>query len=156
MKPDRLSALVGTCVIALLAAVAAMIGAPEAVRAVLGVPLVLVLPGFAAVAAVLPGRDLSWGESSLATLGASMAISICVAMLLAATPIGLSTGSAAVVLGLGTAIASLYARRRIRQYLAAEHHGGQAEQAGSRAPSEPGYRRSGGRRPGGGWSTDSR
>lgn len=141
MKPDRLSALVGTCAIALLAVVAEVIHAPEAVRVVLGVPLALVLPGFAAVCAVLPGHDLSRGEIALATLGASMAISICVATLLAATPIGLSTGSAAVVLGLGTATASLYARRRIRQSLAAQDDGGQAGRVRSKARSEPSYRR---------------
>jgi uncharacterized membrane protein len=153
MKLDRLSALVGTCAVAVLAVVAEVIRAPEAVRVVLGVPLVLVLPGFAAVCAVIPGRDLSRGESVLATLGASMAISICVATLLAATPIGLSTGSAAVVLGLGTAAASLYARRRIRQFPAAQDDGGQAGRVHSRRP-EPGYRRPVEGRPDDGRSTD--
>src|ERR1700753_1707010 len=103
MMPQRLTVIVGTGVIALLAAVAEVIAAPQAVRVVLGIPLVLFLPGFAAVCAVLPGRELSWGERLLAALGTSLAISICVSMLLAATPIGLSKGSAAAVLGVGTA-----------------------------------------------------
>jgi uncharacterized membrane protein len=141
MKPDRLSALLGTCAIALLAVVAEVIHAPEAVRVVLGVPLALVLPGFAAVCAVLPGRDLSRGETALATLGASMGISICVATLLAATPVGLSTGSAAVVLGLGTAAASLYAWRRVRQLPAVQEDGGQAGRGRSGARPEPGFGR---------------
>jgi uncharacterized membrane protein len=117
MKPDRLTAIAGTGVIALIAAAAEAIGAPQAVRVVLGLPLVLVLPGFSAVCAVLPGRQLSWGERVLASLGASMAITVCVSVLLAATPIGLSTGSAAAALGVGTAVAAAYAWMRTRRFL---------------------------------------
>jgi|SRR5271157_4231102 len=107
----------GVCSLALLAAIAEGIGAPQAVRIVLGIPLVLFLPGFAAVCAVLPGQELSWGERMLASLGASVAISVCVSVLLAATPIGLSRGSAAAVLGIGTVALALYARVRTRRSL---------------------------------------
>jgi uncharacterized membrane protein len=117
MMPQRLTVIIGTGVVALLAAIAELIGAPQAVRVVLGIPLVLVLPGFAAVCAVLPGRELSSGERALATLGISLAISICISTLLAATPIGLSKGSAATVLGVGTAAVALCAWMRTRRFL---------------------------------------
>lgn len=117
MRLDRLNAIAGTCVVALLAAVAEAIGAPQGVRVVLGIPLVLALPGFAAVCAVIPERELSWGEFMLASLGASVAISLCVSILLAATPIGLSKGSAAAVLGVGTAAVAGYAWVRTRRLL---------------------------------------
>jgi uncharacterized membrane protein len=118
MRPGRLTAILGTGAVALLAAIAEVIGAPQAVRIVLGIPLVLVLPGFAAVCAVLPGRELSRGELMLASLGASVAITLCVSVLLAATPIGLSRGSAAAVLGIGTVALALYAWVRAQRSLA--------------------------------------
>jgi uncharacterized membrane protein len=118
MRPGRLTVILGAATAALLAAIAEGIGAPQAVRIVLGIPLVLVLPGFAAVCAVLPGRELSGGERLLASLGASVAITLGVSVLLAATPIGLSRGSAAAVLGIGTAALALYAWVRTRRSLA--------------------------------------
>jgi uncharacterized membrane protein len=82
--------------------------------------MVFVLPGFAAVCAVLPRRELSLGECLLASLGISLAISVCMSVLLAATPIGLTRNSLAAVLGGGTVILSVYAWRRtsgpIRQH----------------------------------------
>jgi uncharacterized membrane protein len=116
MKLDRLNALVGTAVIALLAAIAEGF-APQPVRVVLGVLLVLALPGYAAVCALIPEREFSRGELMLASLGASVAISVCVSILLAATPIGLSKGSAAAVLGVGTAALAGYAWMRARRAL---------------------------------------
>lgn len=118
MRPERLSGLIaGAGVAALLAAIVEVIGAPQAARIVLGLPLVLILPGFAAVCATVPGRELSWGERALASLGGSLAISVCVSVLLAATPIGLSRGSAAAVLGVGTAFLALLAWFRTRRFL---------------------------------------
>jgi uncharacterized membrane protein len=117
MTSRFLNVLLGVGAAALLAALAEAAGAPQVVRVVLGLPLVLLLPGFAAVSAALPGRDLSLPERLLASLGASLAISICISVLLAATPIGLSKGSAAVVLGLGTAGLALYAWMRTRRFL---------------------------------------
>jgi uncharacterized membrane protein len=115
MRPGRPTVILGTGILALLAAIVERIGAPQAMRIVLGIPLVLVLPGFAAVCAVLPGPELSFGERMLASLGASVAITLCVSVLLAATPIGLSRGSAATVLGIGTAALALYAWVRTRR-----------------------------------------
>jgi uncharacterized membrane protein len=117
MRSGILTTILAAGAAALLAGLAEAVGAPEVVRVVLGVPLVLVLPGFAAVSALLPGRELSLAEHMLASLGASVAISICVSVLLAATPIGLSKGSAAAVLSVGTAAAALYAWARTRRFL---------------------------------------
>ena len=121
MRPERrLTVLVAVGVIALVAAVAEAISVPLPVRVVLGLPLVLVLPGFAAVCALLPGREFSWGERALGSLGASLAITVCISVLLAATPIGLSKGSAAAFLGVGTAAAALCAWVRTRHFLEAQ------------------------------------
>jgi uncharacterized membrane protein len=117
MRSGRLTVILGTGAAALLAAIAEGIGAPQAVRIVLGIPLVLILPGFAAVCAVLPGRELSLDEHVLASLGASVAITLGVSVLLAATPIGLSRGSAAAILGIGTVALALYAWVRTRRSL---------------------------------------
>jgi uncharacterized membrane protein len=105
----RLGAIAGTGVLAVLAIVAEEITSLTPARIVFGLLLVLALPGFAAVCWVLPDQEMSPGERLLASVGASLAISTCVAVLLAAVPIGLSKGSAVVTLGLGTATASICA-----------------------------------------------
>jgi uncharacterized membrane protein len=74
--------------------------------------MVFVVPGFAAVCAVLSRRELSPGERVLASLGISLAISVCMSVLLAATPIGLTRSSLAAVLGGGTVVLSICAWRR--------------------------------------------
>ena len=97
MNVKLLNAVLVVGCIALLAGVAEVINAPQAIRVILGVPLVLILPGFAAVCAVIPTKELTWGERMLASLGVSITITVCVSVLLAAIPIGLSRGSAAAV-----------------------------------------------------------
>ena len=57
------------------------------------------MPGFALVCAVLPDRQLSRGERLLASVGMSLAITVCAAVALAAAPVGLSRQSIAVALG---------------------------------------------------------
>ena len=112
MRPGRSEALLGSCITSAVTVVAANVAAPQALRIGLGVAMVFVLPGFAAVCAVLPRRELSLGECLLASLGISLAISVCMSVLLAATPIGLTRNSLAAVLGGGTIIVSIYAWRR--------------------------------------------
>jgi len=106
---------------------AAVPGVPAGVRAALGVPLVLFLPGLAVVrVAALPwslsraeallaslGAALlaSLGAALLASLGAAMALSVCASVLLAAT-VGLSAASLALTLGAVTAAASALAGSR--------------------------------------------
>jgi uncharacterized membrane protein len=127
MRPRILAVILAVGILSLLAGAAEIIGAPQAVRVVLGVPLVLIFPGFAAVYAVIPGRELSIAERATAILGMSLAISICISVLLAATPIGLSKGSAAATLGVGTAALSLYARARAQSFLMAAGNPRKAE-----------------------------
>jgi uncharacterized membrane protein len=113
MRPGRSEALMGADLISAATVVVVSIGVPEALRVALGVMMVFVVPGFATVCAVLPRRELSPGECLLASLGISLAISVCMSVLLAATPIGLTRSSLAVVLGGGTVILSICAWRRM-------------------------------------------
>ena len=114
MKPELPTAIVGAGAVALLGGLAVAIGAPQAARVVLGLPLVFILPGFVAVGALLPERELSLSERLLASLGVSLAITVCVSVLLAASPIGLSKGTAGAILGFGTAALALWAWTRTR------------------------------------------
>jgi uncharacterized membrane protein len=109
MRTWDLRAIAATCLFALVTVVTARVPVPQPVRVVLGVPLVFLLSGFAVVCTVLPGQRLSWGERLLASLGLSLAITTCVAVSLAASPIGLSRTSFAVALGGITAVLSLCA-----------------------------------------------
>jgi uncharacterized membrane protein len=75
--------------------------------------IVFILPGFAVVCAALPKGQLAFEERLVASLGISLAIAICAALLLAAAPIGLSRESFAVVLGGSTVLVSLCAGIRL-------------------------------------------
>jgi uncharacterized membrane protein len=114
MRPGRSEALMGSGLIGAVTVVAANVAVPQALRVALGVMMVFVVPGFAAVSAVLYRRPLSLGECLLASLGVSLAMTIGLCVLLAATPIGLTRSSLAAVLGSGTVILSVYAWRRMR------------------------------------------
>ena len=103
-------AVAGTLLAASLTLVTVGVPVPLAVRIALGLLMVLFLPGFAIVcAAQRSGLQLSRGDLLLASLGISLAMTACAAVLLAATPVGLTRGSIAVVLGGTTAMASIYA-----------------------------------------------
>lgn len=115
MRSRRLAALASTCLLALMTVATAGVGVWQPVRIVLGVLLVFVTSGFAVVCAVLPGGQLCRGERLLASLGFSLAMTTCVAVLLAATPMGLSTNSFAVTLGGLTAMVSVFAWFRTRR-----------------------------------------
>jgi uncharacterized membrane protein len=118
MNDRQLQLIGGAGAIGLLTVGAEFAGAPEAVLAVLGVLLVLLLPGYVTICALLPGRELSWGERLLASLAASLAISTGIGVLLAATPVGLSKDSVVVSLGFGVAVVSLCAWARTSRRLA--------------------------------------
>jgi predicted RNA-binding Zn-ribbon protein involved in translation (DUF1610 family) len=85
----------------------------QALRVSAAVLLVFVLPGFAAVCAALPTRPLLTLERLLASLGISLSIAMCGAMLLGATPIGLSTVSFAFVIAGSTVALSVVAWFRL-------------------------------------------
>jgi len=96
-------------------------GMPGPLRVLLGVPLLLFWPGFAAVRAVLPRGTLSRSEMLLAGLGLSMAVSVCAAVLLGAS-VGLSGLTLAAFLGGITVAASVAARSRQRSGTATGRH----------------------------------
>ena len=112
MKRVPPSLLTGTCFVASLTVVTAVVAVPQVVRIVLGVLIVFVLPGFALVSMVPPERQLSGGERLLASVGMSLAIATCATVLLGATPIGLTRSSLAVVLGVFTIALSVCAEVR--------------------------------------------
>jgi|ERR1700722_3934206 len=71
---------------------------PHAVQIVLGLLMVFVVPGWSLVWAALPGLN-SWVERVVASVGISVTVSTCIAVLLGATPIGFSRQPLAELLG---------------------------------------------------------
>ena len=82
MRRRRLPLLCGTCLIASLTVATANVAVPQAIRIALGALMVLILPGFAVVCAVVPERQLFSGERILASLGLSLAMATTAAVLL--------------------------------------------------------------------------
>ena len=86
---------------------AAPVRVPQAGQIGLGLLMVFVVPGVSVVCATLPELP-SWVERLLASMGISIVVATCAAVLLAATPIGFSRqpfaellGGVAVVLSVG-------------------------------------------------------
>ena len=94
----RLVAILGTAILAFLAVAAENFGVANPARIILGILLVFILPGFGLVCALLPGAEISLSERLLASLGTSLAVTICSAVLLGAT-IGITRKSIAIILG---------------------------------------------------------
>jgi hypothetical protein len=113
IKRRDLLLLAGTCLAATLTIVTVYVATLQAVRVALGVLIVFILPGFAVVCAVLPARQLASGERLLASLGISLAVATCTAVLLGATPIGLGQESFSVTLGGSTIALSVVAGFRL-------------------------------------------
>lgn len=114
--PDLAAGLAGAA--GMLAVVPGM---PVPLRVLLGVPLLFFWPGHAVVRAVLPRGTLSRTETLLAGLGASMAVSVCAAVLLGAS-VGLSGLTLAAFLGGITVAASAAARSRARRGITRGRH----------------------------------
>jgi Protein of unknown function (DUF1616) len=114
IKRRDLLLLAGTCLAATLTIVTAYVATLQAVRVALAVLIVFLLPGFAVVCAVLPARQLASGERLLASLGISLAVATCAAVLLGATPIGLGQESFSLTLGGSTIALSVVAGFRLR------------------------------------------
>src|SRR6476659_3163176 len=92
--------------------------APEigVLRALVGLPLVLLVPGYAIVAAAFPAGRLGTIERLLFSLGASLAVGALAGLLLHWTELGLRPAAWAVALGNLTLVSSLLAlARRWRQ-----------------------------------------
>jgi len=111
MKAGRLTAIVATGSLALLAIVIETLSILPPARLVLGILLVFALPGFSLVCAALPAAEISTSERILASIGVSVATTTCSAVLLGAT-VGLSQRSAATMLGCLTVLVSVYAWHR--------------------------------------------
>lgn len=110
MRPlVRSTSLTGACVLASLVVLSALVEIPQGLRIISGLLMVFFLPGFVVLSAFGSTLQLSWPEFALASLGISVSMATCVAVLLAAMPIGLSRFSFAIVLGGGTMIGSIYA-----------------------------------------------
>jgi Protein of unknown function (DUF1616)/Glycosyltransferase Family 4 len=116
MMRRRMPTLTCAFVIGLLSAVTAENSTPSLLRLLLGLAMIFLMPGYATVAAALPGRDPGAGSRLLASLGVSLVISTCTAVGLAAAPIGLSKGSLAIALGAATCVLSVFAVLRAHRF----------------------------------------
>ncbi len=114
MTRGTLRAISATAVLALMSIVIEYAAVPQTARIIPGVLMVFFLPGFAAVCAVLPAKDVTSGQRLLASIGVSVVITVCASVLLGAT-VGLSQKSAAVALGVITLLECLFAVRRERR-----------------------------------------
>jgi uncharacterized membrane protein len=114
MKRGRLRLLVGACLVSSVTVATANVALPPAMRIALGALMVLILPGFAVSCAFFPDGQLSRDELLLASVGMSLAMATCAAVLLGAMPTGLSRGSLAAVLGGSTIVLSIYAGSGMR------------------------------------------
>lgn len=85
-------------------------------RAVCTIPLVLVLPGYAVVAALFPDRALEGTERLLFALGASIALTVICGLLLNIAPGGMRDDSWAATLGVVTVGAGAIALARLRPH----------------------------------------
>lgn len=117
MKRSHLVLLTASCLVGVATLATSDVskfefGNYEFVRVVLGLLLVLIVPGFALVSAAFLKSHFSLGEYVLASLGASLAISTISAVSLAAAPAGLTRLSLSIVLGCCTVALSLVAAVR--------------------------------------------
>jgi uncharacterized membrane protein len=103
-----------SCIVSIITAAISDIAGFQIVRIVLGLLIVLLLPGFALVSAVVAERQFSASEYLLASVGASLAISTVAAVALGAAPIGLTRLSFSIVLGGCTLILSAIVVLRAR------------------------------------------
>jgi uncharacterized membrane protein len=98
---------------------------PEAVQIVLGLLMVFLIPGFSLACAAIPERQ-SLAERLLASVGLSVAVTTCAAVLLAATPVGLTRESLAVFIGCFTIVLSFVGLYRSRSMTAPRERGGRS------------------------------
>jgi uncharacterized membrane protein len=101
-----------SCVVGILSVVTSKVATLHDARLLPGLLLVLIVPGFALVTAVVPQRHHTYAEYLLASVGASIAISTVAAVAVAAAPVGLTRLSFSIVLGSCTLILSVIAAVR--------------------------------------------
>lgn len=110
----RQRTLVGIPFAASITIATAFIAIPQLLRIALGILIVFFLPGFSIMHALFPSKEFTRIELLLASLGISLAATVCMAVLVAALPIGLTRGSLAIALGGGTTLVAMYAWFRMR------------------------------------------
>src|SRR4051794_27602344 len=112
-QPDLVVAALAA-VLGGLAAIGPLDGFPL-LKALLTIPLVLFLPGYALVTALFPSMVVPTVERILMAIGGSIVLAIVVGLVLGALPLHLSTGSwAAVLLTLTLALIVVAWARRTR------------------------------------------
>ena len=98
------------CLVAVLAPLAVLIeGIDPMARLLLGLPLVVLVPGYAIIAATCPGPSVSGAERLALSLGVSLAVTVLGSLFLNLTPWGLQPVSWATLLSLLTLTASAIA-----------------------------------------------
>jgi uncharacterized membrane protein len=90
---------VGTAVIAIFSLATSTVTPNRAIETVIGLVLVFLAPGFSLACSVLSDGQLTRAERLLASIGLSLAITVCVAVALAALPVGLTRHTMALALG---------------------------------------------------------
>ncbi len=88
-------------------------------RIIGALPLVLILPGYALVAACLPKRSFGWAERLLLSLGASIAVTVLLSLVLYWLGISLQTATWSIALAAATLIASAIAWQRRQKVIEA-------------------------------------
>jgi hypothetical protein len=132
-------ALVCALALAALALTVLDVSSP-ALRLLLGLPLALVLPGYALTAALFPRRALGGADRALFTLGLSLSTTILCGFVLNRTPWGLLPESWAVILStvvLGSSLIAFARRRLSSARSASETDDEPAQPAQSGAASRP-------------------
>ncbi len=114
MMPRRVPRAALTLVVVAIAAVAAAVlvvtqELPDGLRGLIGVVLLILLPGYAAMRALFAARELEPAESAAVTLGLGIALAVCGGLILNVTPSGLTAPSWAVYLAAFTVVASAIA-----------------------------------------------
>ena len=114
MKIRRQKILLGILLGTSMTISTAFIAVPQVLRIALGILIVFFLPGFAIMHAAFPSKEFPRIELLLASLGISLAATACMAVLVAALPIGLTRDSLAIALGGSTTLVAIYDWLRMR------------------------------------------
>lgn len=113
--PAKAHDLAVVTVVTLVAVALAVVDAPLLpVRAVVGAPLVLILPGYALLQAAFARQPLQGAEALLGSVAISVGLAVLVGFVLNGTPWGLQPRTWAVALG-GVTLAAVVAARQRRR-----------------------------------------
>jgi uncharacterized membrane protein len=112
MKRAPLTFLAASFIVGGVAAWVATQSVPQPIEVAFGLPVVFLLPGLALAWTVLP--EFWTAECLIAGVGLSLIVATCVAVLLAATPLGLSRETFGASLGSLTMLLSVYAMIRVK------------------------------------------